>query len=443
MQFRGQYGFLSNMSDSPMRIRRKGETQAYTFKNLEAAFQAMKCPERMAEFQNLTGPEAKQLGKTVQLRPDWDQIKLGVMQALVKTKFDQNPALKQKLMATAGTQLVEENAWHDTYWGTCNGVGENNLGKILMATRDAYQAEAQTQMTAQTKAPTQPQTQPKAQPNRPYYPPEPQPAQASQPQTQDQHNKIKPVEGYKTLCFTGPRPKNIIQQTDPNQRSQAYNIEMYREFAYGMTQYLDGMYDAGVRTFISGGAQGFDQIAFWAVNALKTKHPDIQNILCAPDSDYGISWPNWAPNGLFSKAEYKQMLDTADQVVYTDRMLDCAGMSKPQILQRRNEAMVNNADMVIALFQDPAGLDATLSKPSGTMNCMRYAHNHGLPIYQISYTNDPTGKIIPNGQVTVIPPLAGTTTPQAAATRDMSDLERKAGEIQPDPASTDYGNPIF
>jgi predicted NAD-dependent protein-ADP-ribosyltransferase YbiA (DUF1768 family) len=27
--------------------------------------------------------------------------------------------------------IVENNTWNDTYWGVCNNVGENHLGKLL------------------------------------------------------------------------------------------------------------------------------------------------------------------------------------------------------------------------------------------------------------------------------------------------------------------------
>jgi predicted NAD-dependent protein-ADP-ribosyltransferase YbiA (DUF1768 family) len=33
-------------------------------------------------------------------------------------------------------ELIEGNWWGDTYWGVCNGVGENHLGKLLMKIRD-------------------------------------------------------------------------------------------------------------------------------------------------------------------------------------------------------------------------------------------------------------------------------------------------------------------
>jgi predicted NAD-dependent protein-ADP-ribosyltransferase YbiA (DUF1768 family) len=39
------------------------------------------------------------------------------------------------LLETGDAELVEGNWWDDTFWGVCNGVGQNNLGKILMDTR--------------------------------------------------------------------------------------------------------------------------------------------------------------------------------------------------------------------------------------------------------------------------------------------------------------------
>lgn len=33
-------------------------------------------------------------------------------------------------------ELIEGNYWHDTYWGVCEGVGENHLGKLLMEIRN-------------------------------------------------------------------------------------------------------------------------------------------------------------------------------------------------------------------------------------------------------------------------------------------------------------------
>jgi hypothetical protein len=43
--------------------------------------------------------------------------------------------LKQLLLATGDKELIEGNTWGDTFWGVCNGIGQNHLGKILMAKR--------------------------------------------------------------------------------------------------------------------------------------------------------------------------------------------------------------------------------------------------------------------------------------------------------------------
>lgn len=32
--------------------------------------------------------------------------------------------------------VYKGNYWKDTYWGVCNGVGENHLGKLLMKIRE-------------------------------------------------------------------------------------------------------------------------------------------------------------------------------------------------------------------------------------------------------------------------------------------------------------------
>lgn len=69
-------------------------------------------------------------------RPDWNDIKLNVMKDLIWQKFSNSKELTQMLLDTQDAILEEGNDWDDTFWGVCNGVGENNLGKILMAARE-------------------------------------------------------------------------------------------------------------------------------------------------------------------------------------------------------------------------------------------------------------------------------------------------------------------
>lgn len=136
--FNYENAFLSNMYSC------KVEFEGLTYTCSEAAFQAAKCknPADRIKFTELDGKTAKALGKKIELRASWNQIRYGVMYNVVYNKFMQNEALYKKLMATKGVTLVEGNTWGDKYWGVCNGEGENKLGKILMDIRDNNKKEA-------------------------------------------------------------------------------------------------------------------------------------------------------------------------------------------------------------------------------------------------------------------------------------------------------------
>lgn len=82
--------------------------------------------------------EAKRLGSSIVCRADWYDVRLALMEHFVKEKFIWNGMLASKLKATSDALLVEGNTWNDTFWGVCNGVGENHLGKILMKIRDEF-----------------------------------------------------------------------------------------------------------------------------------------------------------------------------------------------------------------------------------------------------------------------------------------------------------------
>jgi len=133
-QFRGEYAFLSNFWEAPVSY------QGLTYGSNEAAFQAQKCilPEEKIAFTHLRPSDAKKAGRRVQLRPDWEAVKLEIMEELVRAKFAQNEELRLLLLATGDQELLEGNTWNDTFWGVHlkNHRGENHLGKILMKIRD-------------------------------------------------------------------------------------------------------------------------------------------------------------------------------------------------------------------------------------------------------------------------------------------------------------------
>lgn len=93
-----------------------------------------------------TPGEAKKYGRSIKLRPDWNDVKLAIMEEIVREKFIQNPPLLEKLLATEDIYLEEGNTWGDTFWGVCDGEGQNHLGKILMKIRtdlNTYTKETQ------------------------------------------------------------------------------------------------------------------------------------------------------------------------------------------------------------------------------------------------------------------------------------------------------------
>jgi len=130
--FKDRLSFLSNMEKCDI------EYKGYNFSCVESAYQSMKCELKSdrKKFSNLNGYEAKKLGRKIKMRSDWDNIKFIIMKELVSLKFSKEP-FKTKLMDMVGP-IIEFNYWKDTYWGVCNGVGQNKLGKILMEIRDKY-----------------------------------------------------------------------------------------------------------------------------------------------------------------------------------------------------------------------------------------------------------------------------------------------------------------
>jgi len=131
--FRGEYDFLSNFYHAPIVF------EGIQYLNNEAAFQAQKecsLSDRI-RFSELTPSQAKQLGKCVKLRSDWEQIKEKIMYEICRAKFEQHVYLRKRLIATGDIELIEGNTWKDRFWGV-DGYGQNKLGFILMRLRAEY-----------------------------------------------------------------------------------------------------------------------------------------------------------------------------------------------------------------------------------------------------------------------------------------------------------------
>ena len=137
--FNGEYAFLSNMY--PCEI----EYQGYKFPSSEHLYQWLKVPENETWWRDkireaVHGKVAKKLAANpkcpkVENFYEDEKIRLKFMVTVIHVKFTKNEELKEKLWNTGDEELVETNYWNDTFWGVCNGVGRNMLGKLLMNNR--------------------------------------------------------------------------------------------------------------------------------------------------------------------------------------------------------------------------------------------------------------------------------------------------------------------
>lgn len=128
LEFTGPYRFLSNFYIEPDGTHVEGEYQAHKLN-----------PPTPGLLQNVTPSQAKAIGRGYHqkglVRSNWKQVNLGIMQELVFKKFVDHEILRDRLVQTGDSKLIEGNWWGDTFWGQCRGLGENNLGIILMRVR--------------------------------------------------------------------------------------------------------------------------------------------------------------------------------------------------------------------------------------------------------------------------------------------------------------------
>jgi ribA/ribD-fused uncharacterized protein len=135
--FQGEYRWLSNFFFC-FPIMLDGEQ----YRSTEHAYQAAKFEFgsehrhiiRMTPSAGFVKSYARRYAKDI--NPEWNSLSLEYMYDLNYQKFRFKPDLQEKLLATGDLHIEEGNHWGDTFWGTCNGVGENHLGKILMRIRE-------------------------------------------------------------------------------------------------------------------------------------------------------------------------------------------------------------------------------------------------------------------------------------------------------------------
>lgn len=181
----------------------------------------------------------------------------------------------------------------------------------------------------------------------------------------------------KTMAFTGPRPKNLC----------GWNHRAYKSLIDALVVKLKKYYDRGVKNFISGGAQGFDQCAFSAVRKMVNRYEltDVKNIVYVP---YKGQEERWVKDGCFGQEEYQEMLEHADEVKILSPPPSNDDKTYIKLLYDRNTALIKDADIILALYDK----DDWKESKGGTQDTMRKAYNYGKELHQAKF-------IIENDQV--------------------------------------------
>ena len=136
--FQGPHRFLSNFFAEPFSVPLPMCGEPVIVPTAEHAYQALKThnPEEVTRILAARTPgAARRAGQRAEIREDWEVVKIGIMDHVLKHKFIRGSALAEQLTATGDARLVEGNNWGDTFWGVSRGEGENWLGKLLTLRR--------------------------------------------------------------------------------------------------------------------------------------------------------------------------------------------------------------------------------------------------------------------------------------------------------------------
>ena len=158
-----------------------------------------------------------------------------------------------------------------------------------------------------------------------------------------------------SIALTGHRPSKLPCGYEEYPAASQWGKRLLASLVAQIEKAVD---EHGEVTVLSGMALGADQI--WALAAVEAKRKGlpVKFVACVPCYRYEAKWPS------ASQANYRKLLEKADSVVYVHK-----GDYNFRCLDQRNRYMVDNADLLIAVFD---------GSPSGTRNCIRYAESKGV-----------------------------------------------------------------
>lgn len=153
-----------------------------------------------------------------------------------------------------------------------------------------------------------------------------------------------------TCCFTGHR--TIPRGTE--------------EYLIG--RIMDGikyLYERGTKTFLAGGALGFDTLAAQAVIRSQEMYSDIRLYIIAPCQDQDKFWTRK------DKDAYARIKKSADEVIYLSERYYSGCMHD------RNRYLVENSSTCICY---------KVKQDGGTAYTVGYAKEHGLTVFNLART---------------------------------------------------------
>ena len=121
-------------------------------------------------------------------------------------------------------------------------------------------------------------------------------------------------------------------------------------------------YESGCRTFITGGALGFDTLAAKEIIRFKLSHPDVCLTIVLPCKNQSDLW---SPSQI---STYEYTLANADMIEYVSDEYTSSCMKK------RNQRLADLCDLMIAYVSRPY---------SGAAQTVRMASSAGKVIYNL------------------------------------------------------------
>lgn len=132
-------------------------------------------------------------------------------------------------------------------------------------------------------------------------------------------------------------------------------------------------YSEGCRTFYSGGAVGFDTLAAQRVRLFRESHPDVRLVMLLPCVGQQEHW-SWG-----QKLSYEHLLCSADEIVFISEEYT------PDCMRKRNVALVEHADMMIAYCG---------RMRSGSSQTLAMASKKGIATYNLYTAAEKEGRTV-------------------------------------------------